>query len=81
MVYLDPMFPEQNRGTKVKKEMQIFHKLIGIDDDCCALLNLALSVARQRAVVKRPRNAPYLSNTKPDYSVEGKSSRFDIYLA
>ena len=81
VVYLDPMFPEQTRGAKVKKEMQILHNFIGMDDDSDALLDLALSVAEQRVVVKRSRIAPYLSNTKPDYSVEGKSTRFDIYLA
>tara|TARA_Y200000002_G_scaffold118484_2_gene96986 strand:- start:2204 stop:3016 length:813 start_codon:yes stop_codon:yes gene_type:complete len=80
VVYLDPMFPERNKGALVKKEMQIFHNFIGMDDDSDALLNLALSIAGQRVVVKRPRIAPYLSNSKPSYTLEGKSNRFDIYL-
>ena len=80
VVYLDPMFPERNKGALVKKEMQIFHNCFGLDDDSDALLNLALSIAGQRVVVKRPRIAPYLSNSKPSYTLEGKSNRFDIYL-
>ena len=80
VVYLDPMFPEPYRGTLVKKEMQIFQNLIGIDDDSDALLDLALSVAGHRVVVKRPRIAPHLSNSKPSYTLKGKSNRFDIYL-
>ena len=80
VIYLDPMFPERHKGALVKKEMQILHNFIGMDDDSDALLDLALSVAEQRVVVKRPRIAPYLSNSKPSYTLEGKSNRFDIYL-
>jgi 16S rRNA (guanine1516-N2)-methyltransferase len=31
-------------------------------------------------VVKRPRTAPPLADRKPDYSLDGKSVRFDVYL-
>ena len=61
-------------------KLYILHNFIGMDDDSDALLDLALSVAEQRVVVKRSRIAPYLSNLKPSYTLEGKSNRFDIYL-
>ena len=40
-----------------------------------------VEAARKRVVVKRPRLAPSLGGMKPDFVVEGKSGRFDVYLA
>lgn len=81
VVYLDPMFPLRNKSAQVKKEMHVFHQLVGTDPDADGLLELARSCARKRVVVKRPRIAPELASTKPSYTLEGKSNRFDIYVA
>ena len=80
IIYLDPMFPERNKSALVKKEMRMFHEIIGEDLDADALLTSAMACATQRVVVKRPRLAPHLAGLKPSYSMEGSSSRFDIYL-
>jgi len=80
VIYLDPMFPSRGKSAKVKKDMQIFHQLIGQDDDADLLLAPALEKAKYRVVVKRPAKAPYLSNQKPTYELKGKSNRFDIYV-
>lgn len=80
IIYLDPMFPERSKSAQVKKEMQIFHTLIGEDADADSLLETALTCAKDRVVVKRPRLAPSLANIKPSYTLTGSSSRFDIYL-
>lgn len=79
IVYLDPMFPQRKKSAEVKKQMQAFHHLIGQDLDAVGLLDLALRVAHYRVVVKRPRTAPHLGGQAPTYSLQGKSSRFDIY--
>ena len=79
VVYLDPMFPERKKSAKVKKEMQAFHALVGSDLDADKLLALALKVANYRVVVKRPAGANHLADRKPSYSLEGKSTRYDIY--
>lgn len=79
VVYLDPMFPERRSSAAVKKEMSLFHDLIGPDADADALLEPALELARYRVVVKRPRHAPVLAGQKPGLVLSGKSSRFDIY--
>jgi 16S rRNA (guanine1516-N2)-methyltransferase len=79
VVYVDPMFPERKKSAKVKKQMQAFHAIVGADPDADKLLALALNVANYRVVVKRPTGAEYLADTKPSYSLEGKSTRYDIY--
>jgi len=79
VIYLDPMFPERQKSAAVKKEMQAFHDVVGQDQDDHALLEAALSRAIYRVVVKRPRHAPAIGGKKPHYTLEGKSSRYDIY--
>lgn len=80
VVFLDPMFPERKKSAAVKKEMQIFHKLIGSDDDAGRIFETALARARERVVVKRPRIAPTLSGRQPSHVIEGKRNRYDVYL-
>jgi len=79
VIYLDPMFPERKKSAKVKKEMSFFHDIVGDDSDSDKLVELALQCASKRIVVKRPRLAETLSNHKPQFSITGKSTRYDIY--
>ena len=79
IVFLDPMFPERKKSAKVKKEMQVFHSIVGADPDAGELLELALQRARYRVVVKRSASADHLAGMAPSYSLEGKSTRFDIF--
>ena len=79
VIYIDPMFPTRDKSSKVKKEMQLFHQLVGTDDDSFELLSLALEKAKYRVVVKRPAYAPFLDEQKPGYSLKGKSTRYDVY--
>ena len=80
IVYLDPMFPERTKSAAVKKDMQILQQLALATSDAEALFNLAISCARKRVVVKRPRLSNFITATKPNFSLTGKSTRFDIYL-
>lgn len=79
VIYLDPMFPEREKSADVKKEMRVFHDIVGKDADADELLELALTKAIYRVVVKRPRKAPFVGDKPPGYQLEGKSSRYDIY--
>lgn len=79
VVHLDPMFPTRDKSALVKKEMRLFKPLVGADDDAPDLLAAALALASHRVVVKRPRKAPAIAGTAPTYSLDGKSSRYDIY--
>lgn len=80
VIYLDPMHPTRTKSALVKKEMRLVREIVGEDIDADALLTTALKLARYRVVVKRPRLAPSLNNMKPDFTMEGKRQRFDVYL-
>ncbi|MBI4717460.1 MAG: class I SAM-dependent methyltransferase [Planctomycetes bacterium] len=79
VVYLDPMYPHEERSALAKKEMRVCRMLVGDDADAGELLRLARSVARRRVVLKRHRLAPALAD---DVSIRytGRSVRYDVYL-
>ena len=63
------------------KKMIIFKNIVGEDSDTELLLNTALSCAKSRVVVKRPRiTKDWIGNHAPSFSFEGSSCRFDVYL-
>ncbi len=78
-VYLDPMFPVRKSSALVKKDMRIFHQIVGIDEDSNMLLEQALRLAKCRVAVKRPKGAPFLGGISTPNCVETKSHRFDLY--
>ncbi len=81
VIYLDPMFPTRTKSAQVKKEMQFFHDIVGNDKDAENNLLASLHRAKKRIVVKRPRLAsPLTQRVKPDFTITGKSTRYDIYL-
>jgi 16S rRNA (guanine1516-N2)-methyltransferase len=80
VVHLDPMFPHREKSALVKKEMRLFRLLAGDDDDAPRLLEAALDVATHRVVVKRPRKAPPIVGPAPRHVIEGKTSRYDLYV-
>ncbi|MEY3220659.1 MAG: hypothetical protein RIT27_2016 [Pseudomonadota bacterium] len=79
-IYLDPMFPARQKTALVKKEMRIFQQLIGENNDAEELLEIALEVAQQRVVVKRPIYAPFLASRRPHAQIVSESTRFDLYF-
>ncbi len=83
VIYLDPMYPEKRKQALVKKGMQLLHDLIGADSNNELLLPTALSKARYRVVVKRPKGAPVLQGSDAHEgqltSVESPGTRFDVY--
>lgn len=80
VVYLDPMFPACKKTAQVKKEMRFFQNIVGRDEDADELFYAALEAARRRVVFKRPVRSGYVTDKKPDFSIIGKTTRYDIYL-
>ncbi len=80
VIYLDPMFREE-KSAKAKKDLQFLQSLHhGAKEDSADLIKLALATARIKVVVKRARLAPFLGGLKPNWSIQGQSIRFDVYL-
>lgn len=77
VIYIDPMHPERNKSALVKKDMQALQQIIGADIDAFELIQLAISRVKQRVVVKWPQKLKPL--LPANFSIEGKTIRFDIY--
>ena len=60
--------------------MRMVQDVVGQDKDADELLKVALTIATNRVVVKRPAYADYLAGIKPQGSIKTKKHRFDIYL-
>lgn len=80
VIYLDPMYPARVKSAAVKKEMKLLQQLIHTDLDSESLFKVASTCANRRVVVKRSRLCAHISEQKPDFSLIGNSSRFDVYL-
>ena len=80
VIYLDPMYPHRKKSALVKKEMRLFRLMVGDDLDASALLKVALTCAKQRVVVKRPKISPTLNEMSPTFNIESKNTRYDVYL-
>ncbi len=81
VIYLDPMFPHRQKSALVKKEMRALRLVVGDDRDSNTLLQTSLQETGQRVVCKRPAQAPALSGRTPDFTINTKKHRFDVYLS
>ena len=79
VVYLDPMYPHRSKSALVKKEMRALRALVGDDVDSAQLLQAARQCALKRVVVKRPKGAPTINDSKPSGNVQSKNTRYDLY--
>lgn len=79
-IYLDPMYPVRQKSALVKKEMRIFRQFLAENDTGEELLEISLNVAQKRVVVKRPMDAPFLADKKPNAQIMSENTRFDLYF-
>lgn len=79
VIYCDPMFPKKTKAALPKKESQYLQSVIGTDEDAEALIEIALSKAKNRVVVKRPLQSPTLIK-KPTMQYKARAHRFDVYV-
>jgi 16S rRNA (guanine1516-N2)-methyltransferase len=81
VIFYDPMYPDKTGSKKSalpRKEMRIFKELVGEDFDSSRFLEWALKTAKERVVVKRSLQAPFIKEN-PSASYSGKSTRYDMY--
>ncbi|MBQ3302244.1 MAG: class I SAM-dependent methyltransferase [Eggerthellaceae bacterium] len=80
VVLLDPMFPEKRKNAQAKKKLQLIQMLERPCSDEDELLEAALSSLPRKIVIKRPAKGPFLAGRKPDYSLTGKTVRYDCIV-
>lgn len=80
LIYLDPMFPERQKSSLVKKKFQVIKHLEKPCSNEEELLSSAINAHPCKIIIKRPIKAPHLANIKPSYSINGKSIRYDVIL-
>lgn len=78
VIYLDPMFVHK-KSALPNKQMQFLQQLSD-DSDADQLLNIALTRASKRVVIKRSINAPHLGDLTPDMCIKTKLLRFDVFI-
>ena len=80
VVMVDPMHPERTSSALVKQEMRTLRDLVGPDHDSGELIQMALSSARKRVVLKWPLRAdPPDELRNPTFTLSGKTVRYDVF--
>ncbi len=80
VIYLDPMFPARQKSGLINKKLQLIQKL---EPPCAGeeeLFDAAIKAGPKKIVVKRPLKSPNLAGRKPNYVLNGKAIRYDVYL-
>lgn len=80
IIYLDPMFPNNNKSSLSNKKMEFFKYVVGIDNDCQELVKFAFQMATKKIIIKRPLKADFIINKKPNHQYFGRAIRYDVYL-
>ena len=79
VIYMDPMYPHKAKSAASRGPMQALQKLLGPDTDSEHLLAAALSKAKKRVAVKRPKSAEPVTGPSPSGAVPSPNTRYDIY--
>lgn len=80
IILLDPMFPERQKSSLVKKKLQMIQKLEVPCNDERSMLISAMRARPRKLIVKRPPKGAHLADVKPQYSIEGKAVRYDCFV-
>lgn len=79
VIYIDTMFKKRD-GRLNKRELRIVREIVGEDLDDAELFAKAYVKARQKLIVKKPKNALAYYPVQPSYTLFGTSTRFDVFL-
>lgn len=86
-IYLDPMYPPRRKRALGDRRLRLLAALfaaqgggVELGDDVAGLLAAARAAPAARAVLKRPQRESLPQDApEPDYSLEGRSTRFDVW--
>jgi len=81
VVLVDPMHPPRKKSALVKNEMRQIREIVGTDEDSLELMEVALSTATNRVVLKWPLRADAMDGIDPcSHQILGKSTRYDVFM-
>lgn len=81
VVLVDPMHPPRKKSALVKNEMRQIREIVGTDEDSLELMQVALSTASNRVVLKWPLRADPMDGIGPcSHQIPGKSTRYDVFM-
>ena len=81
VVMIDTMYKDRKKTALVKNNMRLVRDIVGPDSDYIELLEVALSCAKNRVVLKQPRYAdPIREIRKCSHQILGKTIRYDIFM-
>ena len=80
VILLDPMFAKRQKNALVGKKFQLIHLIEKPCEDENELLEAAVFAHPRKIIIKRPLKGSYLGGRKPDYSLSGKTIRYDCIV-
>lgn len=78
VIYLDPMFPSHPKNAKPNRDLAILEQLANptlIEP----IFSAAMAVANERVVIKQRLHAALTDLPDPQWSIKGRSIRFDVF--
>ncbi|NKB49086.1 MAG: 16S rRNA methyltransferase [Alphaproteobacteria bacterium] len=81
VVLVDPMHPPRKGSALVKKEMVLIREIVGTDDDGAELMQVALTTAGNRVVLKWPKGAEPMQGIRAaSHRITGRTTRYDVFM-
>ena len=81
VILIDTMYQPRKKSALVKNDMRLIREIVGSDNDYLELINVSLSKATNRVVLKSPRYSKKIVGLKDcSHQILGKTIRFDVYM-
>ena len=81
VIMIDTMYTDRKKTALAKNNMRLVREIVGPDSDYIDLIEVALSCAKNRVVLKQPRYAdPIREIRKCSHQILGKTVRYDIFM-
>ena len=81
VILIDAMYKDRKKSALVKNNMRLIKEIVGSDPDNIELINVALSSACNRVVIKQPRYGEPLKGVRPwSHQILGRTIRYDVYM-
>ena len=81
VILIDTMYKDRKKTALVKNNMRLVREIVGSDNDYIELIEVAMTQASNRVVIKQPRYANPINGIRPySHQIMGKTIRYDVYM-